>query len=226
MAAADAWSAAQAEWLGERGEWRADCDGPCAVVAAADLLDVLRHFRDDEACRFAQLIDLAGLDYAEYGQTEWRTDEATATGFSRAVRPAASGRYSFEHPHPPVADEGRFAVAYQLLSLEHNRRLRVVARCAEGAWPSLPSVRGLWPCADWYEREAFDLFGIVFEGHPDLRRLLTDYGFVGHPLRKDFPLSGHVEVRYDPDLRRVIYQPVTIEPRVGAPKVLRGEGHG
>ena len=223
MTAADSWISKQADWLGDRAEVRMDRDGPCLITTAENLIDILRHLRDDPECRFEQLIDLAGLDYAEYGQTEWDTDEATATGFSRALAPATSARYSFEDPHPPAKQEGRFAVAYQLLSLTHNRRLRILARCAEGDWPVLPSVRVLWQCADWYEREAFDLFGIVFEGHPDLRRILTDYGFIGHPLRKDFPLSGHMEVRYDPGLRRVIYQPVTIEPRVSVPKVLRGE---
>ncbi len=221
----DSWSAQQAEWLGERGAIRADCDGPCITTTAEHFLEIMRHLRDAEDCHFEQLIDLAGVDYAEYAQTEWRTEETTATGFSRAVNPAASARYSFAHPHPPVAAEGRFAVAYQLLSLRHNRRVRVLAHCAEKDWPMLPSVCALWHCADWYEREAFDLFGIVFEGHPDLRRLLTDYGFIGHPLRKDFPLSGHTEVRYDPDRRRVIYQPVTIEPRVGVPKVRRPVTH-
>ena len=226
MSAPDPWISAQAEWLGDRAEILYDRDCPRLTTSAEHTAGILRHLRDDPDCRFEQLIDLAGIDYAEYGQDEWATGEATATGFSRAPAEATSARYSFANPHPPVAEEGRFAVAYQLLSLTHNRRLRVVARCASGAWPTLPSVRDLWQCADWYEREAFDLFGIVFEGHPDLRRILTDYGFIGHPLRKDFPLSGHMEVRYDPGLRRVVYQPVTIEPRVGVPKVRRGNDHG
>ena len=226
MSASDSWISAQADWLGDRAEIRTDLDCPCLITSAEHLVDILRHLRDDPDCQFEQLIDLAGLDYAEYGETEWSTGEASAAGFSRASVAATSARYSFADPHPPAEQDGRFAVAYQLLSLSHNRRIRIVARCASGNWPTLPSVRELWRCADWYEREAFDLFGIVFEGHPDLRRILTDYGFIGHPLRKDFPLSGHMEVRYDPDLRRVIYQPVTIEPRVGVPKVRRGEGHG
>lgn len=226
MTAPDSWISAQADWLGDRAEIRADRDCPCLMTSAEHVADILRHLRDAPECRFEQLIDLAGLDYAEYGQDEWQTEEASAAGFSRASASATSARYSFANPHPPVTQNGRFAVAYQLLSLSHNRRIRVVASCASGAWPTLPSVRDLWQCADWYEREAFDLFGIVFEGHPDLRRILTDYGFIGHPLRKDFPLSGHMEVRYDPGLRRVIYQPVTIEPRVTVPKVRRGQGHG
>ncbi|MGB7934524.1 MAG: NADH-quinone oxidoreductase subunit C, partial [Gammaproteobacteria bacterium] len=115
----------------------------------------------------------------------------------------------------------RFAVVYHLLSLSHNRRLRLRVYAAEDALPVVPSVITVWNCADWYEREAFDLFGILFDGHPDLRRLLTDYGFIGHPFRKDFPLSGNVEVIYDAEKKRVVYQPVSIEPRVLVPKVIR-----
>ncbi len=119
----------------------------------------------------------------------------------------------------------RFAAVYHLLSLAHNRRLRVRAFAADDGFPVLPSVQDIWPAANWFEREAFDLYGIVFDGHPDLRRLLTDYGFVGHPFRKDFPLSGYVEVRYDPEQRRVIYQPVTIEPREVTPRVIREDNY-
>jgi NADH-quinone oxidoreductase subunit C len=119
----------------------------------------------------------------------------------------------------------RFAAVYHLLSLPHNRRLRVRAFATDDDFPVLPSVVDLWPSANWFEREAFDLFGIVFDGHPDLRRLLTDYGFVGHPFRKDFPISGHVEMRYDPEQGRVIYQPVTIEPREITPRIVREESY-
>ena len=115
----------------------------------------------------------------------------------------------------------RFAVVLHLLSVQLNRRLRVRAFCPDDEFPVMPSLVEVWPAANWFEREAFDLFGIIFEGHPDLRRILTDYGFVGHPFRKDFPLSGHVEMRYDPDERRVIYQPVTIEPREVTPRIVR-----
>ncbi len=212
---------ALAERLGERAQWQEHADGPALEVAAADLLEVMSLLRDDPEARFEQLMDLAGMDYAEFGQSEWKTEQASATGFSRAVHPATSARYSFDAPHPPISGERRFAVVYHLLSLSRNQRLRVRAYCEDGEWPSVPSVRELWRCADWYEREAFDLFGIVFEGHPDLRRILTDYGFIGHPLRRDFPLSGHMEVRYDPELRRVVYEPVSIEARVGVPRVLR-----
>ena len=119
----------------------------------------------------------------------------------------------------------RFAVVYHLLSLTHNRRLRLRVFAADDSLPVVDSVIGVWPAASWYEREAFDLYGIVFTGHPDLRRILTDYGFVGHPFRKDFPLSGNVEMRYDPDQRRVIYQPVTIEPREITPRIVREENY-
>ncbi|HEX5464205.1 MAG TPA: NADH-quinone oxidoreductase subunit C, partial [Burkholderiales bacterium] len=123
-------------------------------------------------------------------------------------------------------DGARFAVVYHLLSLEHNRRLRVKVFAMDDEFPVVDSVISVWPDADWFEREAFDLFGIVFTGHPDLRRILTDYGFVGHPFRKDFPISGNVEMRYDPDQRRVIYQPVTIEPREIVPRIIREDNYG
>jgi NADH-quinone oxidoreductase subunit C len=126
-----------------------------------------------------------------------------------------------------VGREGsRFAAVSHLLSLTHNRRVRVRAGCPEDDFPVLPSLLEVWPAVGWFEREAFDLYGIVFEGHPDLRRILTDYGFVGHPFRKDFPVSGHVEMRYDPEQRRVVYQPVTIDPRENVPRVIREEGYG
>ena len=120
-------------------------------------------------------------------------------------------------------DGARFAVVYQLLSIEHNRRLRVRCFCVDDDLPIVDSVNEIWSSANWYEREAFDLYGIVFNGHPDLRRILTDYGFVGHPFRKDFPVAGNVEMRYDPEQQRVVYQPVTIEPREIVPRIIREE---
>ena len=123
-------------------------------------------------------------------------------------------------------EKPRFAAVLHLLSITHNWRLRVRAFCPDDQFPLLPSVIELWPNVNWYEREAFDLFGIVFEGHPDLRRILTDYGFIGHPFRKDFPISGHVEMRYDPEQKRVLYQPVTIEPREITPRIVREEQYG
>jgi NADH-quinone oxidoreductase subunit C len=120
----------------------------------------------------------------------------------------------------------RFAVLYNLLSIEHNARVRVRVFCLQDEFPAVDTVIGVWPAANWYEREAFDLYGIVFKGHPDLRRILTDYGFMGHPFRKDFPVTGYVEMRYDPEQKRVVYQPVTIEPRDIVPRVKREGAYG
>ncbi len=181
------------------------------VVPVDRLLEAGWTLRDHPDLRFEQLIDLCGVDYAAYGKAEWETDEASTTGFGRGVDRDLD--LSLDDPH-------RFAVAYHLLSLVHNRRLRLRVY-ADGAAPMVDSVIPVWSSANWFEREAFDLYGILFRGHPDLRRILTDYGFVGHPFRKDFPLSGQVEMRYDPEQRRVVYQPVSIEPRVLVPKVIR-----
>lgn len=192
------------------------------TLDSARLLDVMRALRDEPEFRYEMLVDLAGVDYLEYGVGEWTTEDATREGFSRGVEKASFARFTFDDPHPPVRHEGpRFGVAYHLLSISRNARLRVKVLCAEDEFPVVASVSGIWAGANWYEREAFDMYGIMFEGHPDLRRLLTDYGFIGHPFRKDFPLIGHVEMRYDPEQGRVIYQPVTIEPRVLVPKTIR-----
>ena len=164
------------------------------VIRSSGMLDALIRLRDAEGLRFAQMIDLCGVDYSEYREGQWE------------------GR--------------RFAAVYHLLSHAHNRRLRVRVFAEDDDFPVLESAAGIWPNANWFEREAFDLFGIVFTGHPDLRRILTDYGFVGNPFRKDFPLSGHVEMRYDPEQQRVVYQPVTVEPRVVTPRIAREENFG
>jgi NADH-quinone oxidoreductase subunit C len=182
-------------------------------VAATDLTRVCRTLRDDPELGFEQLIDLSGVDYLDYGRDEWSTLSSTATGFSRGVN-----RIKETISEPRVA---RFAVAYQLLSVSKNWRLRLRSYPREGEPPVIDSVVDIWPSANWYEREAFDLYGIMFEGHPDLRRILTDYGFIGHPFRKDFPLIGNVEVKYDTAKGRVVYQPVTIEPRTLVPRVIR-----
>ena len=190
-------------------------DEVCFETTAGHLLDVARALRDAPGLAFEQLMDVSGVDYLEFGQSEWKTLSATGSGFSRGVdrrEPAAAAG---------LAPGRRFAVAYQLLSIARNQRLRLKVYCADDEDPSLPSVCDVWASANWFEREAFDLFGILFGGHPDLRRLLTDYGFIGHPFRKDFPLIGNVEVRYDPEQKRVVYQPVSIEPRVLVPKVIR-----
>ncbi|MDM8560341.1 NADH-quinone oxidoreductase subunit C [Candidatus Parabeggiatoa sp. HSG14] len=160
---------------------------------------------------FSQLMDLCGVDYSQYGQADWETKQASSTGFSRGV---SKGIYKEE------VETQRFAVVYHLLSIKRNQRIRVRA-FTEGEPPLIDSVISIWSGADWFEREAFDLFGIVFEGHPDLRRIFTDYGFIGHPFRKDFPLTGNVEMRYDPEKQRVIYEPVSIDPRTLVPKVIR-----
>jgi NADH-quinone oxidoreductase subunit C len=179
-------------------------------IAAKDVISICQTLRDEFG--FSQLMDVCGVDYLEYGQADWDIDK-NSTGFSRGVSKAA---YHDVYPERPA----RFVVVYHLLSLQENQRLRV-RTFAEGEPACVPSVIDIWTSANWYEREAFDLFGILFDGHPDLRRLLTDYGFIGHPFRKDFPISGHVEMRYDPEKARVIYEPVSIDPRNLVPRVIR-----
>ncbi len=181
-------------------------------VAPEQLVSVCRDLRDLPELGFEQLTDLSGIDYLDHGRSEWTTEDATSTGFSRGVEREAAR---------PVEGQPRFAVTYHLLSVAHNMRLRVRCHCRPGEPPMLDSVIEIWASASWYEREAFDLFGILFRGHPDLRRILTDYGFIGHPFRKDFPMIGNVEVRYDPAKGRVVYEPVSIEPRTTVPKVIR-----
>ena len=197
-------------------------------VAPDQWLAACRTLRD--AFGFEQLMDLCGVDYLGYGSDEWDTD-VSSEGFSRGVEGHGPGRFKWgEHPAgedrtPDAVDSHRrYAVVAHLLSMQHNARLRVRCFAADDALPVVPSVVGLWPGANWFEREAFDLYGILFEGHPDLRRILTDYGFVGHPFRKDFPLIGNVEVRYDNEKQRVVYEPVTsVEPRVLVPRVIRDD---
>lgn len=189
-------------------------------VAPADLIDVARALRDDFA--FEQLIDLCGVDYLGYGDGEWDVSDVSSEGFSRGVEGMGPGRFRWEDRPESAQHERRFAVVMHLLSVSRNERLRVRCFAPDDALPVVPSLTEVWPGSNWFEREAFDLYGIVFEGHPDLRRILTDYGFIGHPFRKDFPLIGNVEVRYDPEKGRVIYEPVTsVEPRVLVPRVVR-----
>ena len=168
------------------------------VVRADDVLAVADTLRTHPQLKFEQLVDLCGVDYRDHG------------GSADAVR----------------APGTRFAVVYHLLSVSQNCRLRLRVFAADDELPVVDSVTGIWPGGNWFEREAFDLFGIVFPGHPDLRRILTDYGFIGHPFRKDFPVSGYVEMRYDPEQARVIYQPVSIEPREIVPRVIREKHYG
>jgi len=210
-----------------------------AVARATDLLAVAATLRDAPQLRFEQLIDLCGVDYSAYGGV-WETPASSEQGSrlrdanvgeSGVAAPgagdaSASGVTSSEGaPVPPYGGASRYAVVYHLLSVTHNWRLRLRTFAPDDELPVVDSVIGVWPSANWYEREAFDLYGIVFTGHPDLRRILTDYGFVGHPFRKDFPISGNVEMRYDPDQQRVIYQPVTIEPRELVPRIIREENY-
>jgi len=162
-----------------------------------------QRLRDEPSLSFETCIDLCGIDYLTYG----------------------AGRVG-EVPGSAVVPAARFAVVAHLLSLKHNWRLRVRTYAVNAEFPVLDSLVEVWPAVNWFEREAFDLFGIVFEGHPDLRRILTDYGFIGHPFRKDFPVYGTVEMRYDPEQGRVVYQPVTIEPREVIPRVIREDGYG
>jgi NADH-quinone oxidoreductase subunit C len=185
------------------------CNELTLEVDAAEYLPVARLLLDHDELRFEQMMDLCGVDYASYG---------------RAVMDSGSSWLDADESELAVTIRPkRFASVVHLLSLKHNWRLRLRAYCPDDALPVIDSLIDVWPSANWFEREAFDLFGIVFVGHPDLRRILTDYGFIGHPFRKDFPVSGHVEMRYDPEQRRVVYQPVTIEPRNNVPRMLREE---
>ncbi|MFC3815674.1 NADH-quinone oxidoreductase subunit C [Lysobacter sp. GCM10012299] len=191
-------------------------------VAAAQWLSTALALRDEFG--FEQLVDVSGVDYLSYGSDEWDTD-VSSEGFSRGVEGKSAGRFAWgEQVNGAAASpERRFAAVAHLLSYQHNRRVRLRTFAENDDLPVVDSLTSVWPGSNWFEREAFDLFGIIFEGHPDLRRILTDYGFVGHPFRKDFPLIGNVEVRYDADKKRVVYEPVSIEPRVGVPRVIRDD---
>jgi NADH-quinone oxidoreductase subunit C len=183
-----------------------------------DLVEIATTLRNDGDFGFEMLVDVCGVDYLSYGSDEWTTSSATGTGFSRGVE-----------REPVILDEAdefepkRFAVVYHLLSVQHNFRLRLRTFTGTDNPPIVKSVVDIWNGANWFEREVFDLFGILFDGHPDLRRILTDYGFIGHPFRKDFPLTGNVEVSYDADKGRVAYKPVSIEPRTLVPRVIRDD---
>ncbi|MGO4220606.1 NADH-quinone oxidoreductase subunit C [Lysobacter sp. TAF61] len=191
-------------------------------IAAAQWLATAFALRDEFG--FEQLVDVSGVDYLSYGSDEWDTD-VSSEGFSRGVEGKSAGRFAWgEQVNGAAASpERRFAAVAHLLSYQHNRRVRLRTFAENDDLPVVDSLTSVWAGSNWFEREAFDLYGIVFEGHPDLRRILTDYGFVGHPFRKDFPLIGNVEVRYDADKKRVVYEPVSIEPRVGVPRVIRDD---
>ena len=190
-------------WARERGEMT-------LTVPRDQLLDVMTLLRERSALAFEVCIDVCGVDYATFGESEWVTSGAANSGFGRGA----------SRDIPEMDPKNRFAAVYHLLSITHNVRLRVKT-FLDADRPIVDSVIGIWPSANWFEREAFDLYGILFKGHPDLRRILTDYGFIGHPFRKDFPLIGQVEMRYDPEQQRVVYEPVSIEPRTLVPRVIR-----
>ncbi|MCI4567251.1 NADH-quinone oxidoreductase subunit C [Lysobacter sp. CFH 32150] len=193
-------------------------------VAPSDWHGTCRALRDEFG--FEQLMDLCGVDYLGYGSDEWDTSDVSSEGFSRGVEGKGPGRFAWgEQPSGAAAvPKRRYAAVAHLLSVQRNRRVRVRCFAENDDLPVVASVTDIWIGANWFEREAFDMFGVIFEGHPDLRRILTDYGFVGHPFRKDFPLIGNVEVRYDAEKQRVVYEPVTsVEPRVLVPRVIRDD---
>lgn len=205
----------------------AEAQGQTTIeVAVSDWLDIAETLRDHPDFKFGLLMDLCGVDYLGYGEAEWDTSDVSSQGFSRGVEGGSGpGRFDWAHRPEAARIRQRFAVVVQLLSIEHNQRLRLRCFAPDQGLPLVPSLISIWRGVNWFEREAFDLYGIVFEGHPDLRRILSDYGFVGYPFRKDFPLIGNVEVRYDPDQQRVVYEPVSIDPRVGVPRTVRKGGH-
>ncbi|HAU1153101.1 TPA: NADH-quinone oxidoreductase subunit C [Legionella pneumophila] len=204
----------QADLANHITELTSACGEVTIECEVQNLLPVMVELRDREEFSFDQLIDLCGVDYLHYGDYDWETESATEHGFSRGVERQEAKAYAVNKP--------RFAVVYHLLSTKKNHRLRVKLFIEESHL-IVPSVHHLWKSANWFEREAYDLYGILFDGHPDLRRLLTDYGFIGYPFRKDFPLSGEVEMRYDAKLQKVIYAPVDIVPRIVVPKVIRND---
>jgi NADH-quinone oxidoreductase subunit C len=186
-------------------------------IAPENWIEVATFLRDDAEAGFDQLIDVCGVDYLTYGQSEWDVD---GSSFTRGVK----REFSFDEDEAQEAiefDGKRFAVVVHLLSVKNNQRIRLKSYCDDNEFPVMDSVESIWNSANWFEREAFDLFGIMFKGHPDLRRILTDYGFIGHPFRKDFPLIGQVDMRYDEEQKRVVYEPVSIEPRVLVPRIIR-----
>ena len=189
--------------LGEQVQLTLSTDEITLEIAAEQWETTCLRLRDEPSLRFEMCVDLCGVDYLTYG----------------------AGRVG-QAPQSALAPAARFAVVAHLMSLTHNWRLRIRTYAVNGEFPLINSLVNVWPSVNWFEREAFDLFGIVFEGHPDLRRILTDYGFIGHPFRKDFPVYGNVEMRYDPEQGRVVYQPVTIEPREIIPRVIREDGYG
>ena len=188
------------------------------TVEKSKLKKVLKLLKEDIDLKFTQLVDLCAVDYIEFGNSEWQTREPTNTGYNRGIKPSSHSRIEFSNEE--TEDEFELCVVYHLLSIENNTRIRI--KCfLDNDSMIIPSVTDLFASADWYEREAYDLYGVLFDGHNDLRRILTDYGFIGHPFRKKFPLVGNTQVRYDPEQKKVINEPVDINPRTLVPKVIR-----
>ena len=187
---------------------------PEIKVKNDQLIEIAQILREDQS--YELLLDVIAVDYLTFGNADWKTNTATNTGYSRAVQPTII-------PEIDATFKDRFAVFYQLLSVSTNQRLTVKVFASESNPPTVPSVVSIWSSADWFEREAFDLMGIHFEGHPDLRRILTDYGFIGHPFRKDFPTNGNLEVVYDEVKGEVVYQPVSISTRPSVPRIIRDQ---
>ena len=215
----------QKRFAAQVGECQVFAGQLTVVVDAGSIRSVCTALRDEQQFAFRQLVDVCGVDYLDYGRSDWETSEtATTDGFSRGVerRDCDQAQADGDDQEDAQANAGssRYVVVYHLLSHERNQRLRLKVQ-APGEPPCVDSVVDIWSSANWFEREAFDLYGILFDGHPDLRRILTDYGFIGYPFRKDFPLIGEVEVRYDPEKKRVVYEPVSIEPRILVPRVIR-----
>ena len=187
---------------------------PEIKVKNDQLIEIAQTLREDQS--YELLLDVIAVDYLTFGNADLKTYSDTNTGYSRAVQPTII-------PEIDATFKDRFAVFYQLLSVSTNQRLTVKVFASESNPPTVPSVVSIWSSADWFEREAFDLMGIHFEGHPDLRRILTDYGFIGHPFRKDFPTNGNLEVVYDEEKGEVVYQPVSISTRPSVPRVIRDQ---
>ena len=187
---------------------------PLFLVEQSDLVNICKVLKTDSELDYSILIDICAVDYLTYGQADWVTNDATKTGYSRAVEQKIIADDDDEFPD-------RFAIFYQLLSISNNSRITLKTFTTKSNPPSVLSINKIWNSANWFEREAFDLMGVHFKGHPDLRRILTDYGFIGHPFRKDFPTNGNLEVTYDEDQEKVVYKPVSITTRPSVPRVIR-----
>jgi NADH-quinone oxidoreductase subunit C len=195
-----------------------DSDMVTLTVEKSNLKKLLNKLKEAQNLRFTQLIDLCAVDFIDYGKSEWETKEATSSGYNRGIKPQSHSRIDFTSEDE--VEEYKLTVVYHLLSMDFNMRIRVKCNLDNDSL-IIPSVTEIFASADWYEREAYDLFGVLFEGHKDLRRILTDYGFIGHPFRKKFPLTGNTQVSYDPEQKKVVNQPVDINPRTLVPKVIR-----